>query len=116
RPPCGGVGGAGGWPGGVARARPVGGERGRGWWRITASVLWAALAPAAAGHWPTGAGIARSADWLGIPVAAFAFRTLAPRQRAMVGGGCGAILLLSCAGGALPPFGLWPEAGAVSRV
>jgi len=91
-------------------------EIGRGWWPILAYVLWAAIAPTAVGHWPTGAGIARTADWLLIPVAAFAFRTLAPRQRTIVGVACAAILLLSCAVAALQHFGIWPEPGAFSRL
>ena len=89
-------------------------EVANGWWPILALVCWWLIAPALSGRWPTGAGLARVADWLTIPIAAFAFRALGPRQRTIVGLACGGMLLLTCGIAALQHFGAWPEPAATN--
>jgi O-antigen ligase len=91
-------------------------EVAKGWWPILALLCWWLIAPALSGRWPTGAGLARAADWLTIPIAAFAFRSLEPRQRTIFALACGGMLLLSCGIAALQHFGAWPEPAAFSRL
>ncbi len=104
------------WALGQAGRGPSWPEIGRGWWPNLALVGWCLIAPILVGRWPTGAGLARTADWLGIPIAAFAFRILGPRQRTIFGLACGGMLLLSCGFAALQHFGFWPEPAAFSRL
>lgn len=80
----------------------------RGWWPLLAFVGWAALAPLVAGRWPTGAGLARLADWLAIPVAARASSLLTERNLARLALASGAVFLASCVVAGLQHFGAWP--------
>ncbi|MBF5041294.1 O-antigen ligase family protein [Aggregicoccus sp. 17bor-14] len=76
---------------------------------LLAFLLWALLAPTLAGHPPSGTGVARTLDFLGIPVAALALALLAPAQRRRLALGLGALFLVSCALAALQYYGLWPS-------
>lgn len=81
----------------------------RGGWPLLAFVLWALLAPTLAGHPPSGTGVARTLDLVGIPVAALALAHLGPAQRRRLGWSLAALFLVSCLVAGLQHFGLWPS-------
>lgn len=90
--------GSSGWRGFVAEHLP-----------LLLFLAWALLAPAMAGRWPTGTGVARLADWLAIPVGARALVLVGKKWRERVAIATGATLGLSCALAAMQHFGLWPS-------
>jgi O-antigen ligase len=69
---------------------------------------WAALAPLLAGRPPSGTGLARLADWVGVPVAAAALARLSGAARARLAWGLAGLFLLSCAAAGLQHVGVWP--------
>ncbi len=91
-----------------------------GWARAHAPLIifvgWAVLAPLAAGHAPTGAGLARTLDWLGVAIAAASFAALDERRRAWVGWAATAVLLGSCLAAGLQHFGWWPKEDAFAAL
>ncbi len=93
----------------------VEGERLRAWWPLGLFVAWAIAAPALAGRLPTATGLARIVDWLLIPFAAFAVRSLPTRHRNKIATICALVFLLSCALAAMQNFGLWPSRSAFER-
>jgi O-antigen ligase len=79
------------------------------WKPLLAFVGWALLAPLFLGRVPTGAGVARVVDWLGVPIAAYAFGTVTSTQRIRIAAIAGSVFLVSCALAGLQHFGFWPS-------
>lgn len=79
------------------------------WWPLLAFVTWALLAPTVAGRPPSGTGVARTLDWMAVPIAAVAWKTLDARGRRIVLWTAGATFLVSCAVAGLQHFGVWPK-------
>jgi O-antigen ligase len=79
----------------------------RGWWPLWLFVGWASLAPFLAGRAPSGAGLSRLVEWLGIPVAALTIAHLGRKAvaAAWIGGG---VLVLSSVVAGLQHYGVWP--------
>lgn len=90
-------------------ARPDWRTLAREFWPLPAFLLWALLAPTLAGRPPSGTGVARTLDLLGIPVAAVALARLPPARRRQLGLGLAALFLVSCTLAGLQSFGLWPS-------
>jgi O-antigen ligase len=81
----------------------------RGWAPLVAFLGWALLVPLLAGRPPSGTGVARLLDFVGIPVAAVALGTLSDARRMRLGWVLVAVFLLSCAVAGLQHFGAWPS-------
>jgi O-antigen ligase len=81
----------------------------RQWWPLALFLGWAVGAPALAGRLPTGAGLSRALDWLGVPFAACAVRALPLRHLKAIAVVGAAVFLLSCALAALQHVGAWPS-------
>jgi O-antigen ligase len=77
-------------------------------------LLWALVAPAVLGHrMPTGTGVARLVDWLGVPAAAFGFSRLSMPARRRVLAAAAVTLVLSCVAAGLQHYGAWPSQQAL---
>ncbi|HXN41364.1 MAG TPA: hypothetical protein VN918_06210, partial [Myxococcaceae bacterium] len=79
------------------------------WKPLLAFLAWALLAPLCLGRIPTGAGVARVVDWLGVPIAAYAFGAVNRAQRIWIGVIAGSVFLVSCGLAGLQHYGLWPS-------
>ncbi len=79
---------------------------------LVAFLAWALLAPLLTGHKPSGTGVARLLDFLGIPVAAVAIGHLSEARRVRLAWLVGGVFLLSCAVAGLQHFGVWPPVEA----
>lgn len=55
------------------------------WWPLLAWAFWAIASPLFAGRTPSGTGVARVADWLALPCAAYLWGRLPERPRARLG-------------------------------
>lgn len=77
-------------------------------WPLVVFMAWALVAPLLAGRTPSGTGVARVLDWVGVGVAAVAVGRLAERQRVWLAWGVGGVLVLSCVVAGLQHFGVWP--------
>jgi O-antigen ligase len=95
---------------GVARAEGVT-VRGalRAWVPLVAFLAWSLLVPLLAGHPPSGTGVARLLDFVGIPVAAVAFSHLSDARRVRLAWIVCGVFLVSCAVAGLQHFGVWPS-------
>lgn len=71
-------------------------------------IAWSLVAPTVTGNPPSGAGIARSIDWLTIPFVIRAASELTPKRWAALSIATGLTLLVSSFVAALQHFGLWP--------
>ena len=80
----------------------------RDFWPVGLFVGWALVAPALGGHPPSGTGVARTVDWLAVPIAAVAWARLDRRGRGAVLGAAGAVFVLSCGLAGLQHVGWWP--------
>jgi O-antigen ligase len=83
-----------------------------GFWPVGLFVAWALLAPSVAGHPPSGTEVARTAQWMAVPVAATAWARMNGRARRVVLGAAGLTFVASCAVAGLQHFGVWPPLGA----
>lgn len=81
----------------------------RRWKILLAFVGWALLAPLCVGRVPTGAGVARIFDWVGVPIAAYALGAVTRTQRIWIAAIAGSVFLVSCAVAGLQHFGFWPS-------
>jgi O-antigen ligase len=88
----------------------------RGWWPLGLLLGWALLASTLAGRPPSGSGVARLVDWLGIPAAAWALGTVGARGARLLLWVAGGMLLLSSLVAGLQHFGLWPQPEALSAL
>ncbi len=84
----------------------------RAWWPVGTFVAWSLVAPTAAGHPPSGSGIARTLDWLVLPFAVISWQQTAPQLRALAGKLAAGVMLGSCAVAGFQHFGLWPAEDA----
>ena len=82
------------------------------WWPLGLFVAWALVVPLAAGHPPTGSGVARCLDWLAIPLVAAAGAALSARQWRTLAWITFSTLALSCAAAGFQYAGAWPRAEA----
>jgi hypothetical protein len=80
----------------------------RAWMPLVAFLAWALLVPALSGHPPSGTGVARLLDFVGIPVAAVAIGHLSDARRVHLAWVLGGVFLASCAVAGLQHFGVWP--------
>jgi O-antigen ligase len=80
----------------------------RAWAPLVAFLGWALLAPLLTGHRPSGTGVARLLDFVGIPVAAVALGHLSDARRVRLAWLVGGVFLVSCAVAGLQHFGVWP--------
>jgi O-antigen ligase len=80
----------------------------RAWFPLVAFMTWALLAPTLSGRPPSGTGVARTLDFLGIPVAALAVGSLSEARRVRLAWGLAGVLLLSCFVAGLQHYGIWP--------
>jgi O-antigen ligase len=99
------------WRGGVTARGAL-----RAWAPLGAFLAWALLAPLVAGHPPSGTGVARALDLLGIPVAAVAVGQLSDARRVRLAWVLAGVLLVSCAVAGLQHYGAWPRAEAFSSL
>lgn len=81
----------------------------RRWWPLWSFVAWALLGPLLGARGPSGSGLARVLDWLGVPLAAFAAARMTPRHRRVVMAVAGGVFVLSFAAAGLQSFGVWPR-------
>ncbi|PTL78180.1 O-antigen ligase [Vitiosangium sp. GDMCC 1.1324] len=81
----------------------------RAWAPLVAFLAWALLAPLLSGHPPSGTGVARLLDFVGIPVAAVALGHLSDARRVRLAWVLGGVFLASCAVAGLQHFGVWPS-------
>ncbi len=88
----------------------------RRWWPLAAFVLWGLTVPMLGGNLPTGAGLARVADWLLVPVAAFAVAQVPPAALRRALAAAAVTALLSCAAACLQHYGLWPAEETMERL
>lgn len=86
------------------------------WWPLLAWAFWAIASPLFAGRTPSGTGVARVADWLALPCAAYLWGRLPERFRARLGLIWAAVFVISCAFAGLQSFGLWPTAKLFEHV
>jgi len=86
------------------------------WWPLLAWALWAIASPLLAGRTPSGTGVARVADWLALPCAAYLWARLPDRPRARLGLIWAAVFVISCACAGLQSFGLWPTPALFEHV
>lgn len=84
----------------------------RAWWPVGAFVAWSLLAPLLAGAPPSGSGLARTLDWLALPLAAIAWKQTAPQVQRAVGKLAAVVMLASCAVAGLQHYGAWPAEAA----
>ncbi|QRK07741.1 O-antigen ligase family protein [Archangium violaceum] len=80
----------------------------RAWAPLVAFLAWALLVPTLSGHPPSGTGVARLLDFVGIPVAAVALGQLSDARRVRLAWVLGGVFLVSCAVAGLQHFGVWP--------
>jgi len=85
----------------------------RAWWPLVAFLAWALLVPALSGHRPSGTGVARLLDFVGIPVAAMAIGHLSGARRVRLAWILSGVFLVSCAVAGLQHFGMWPSQEAL---
>ncbi len=84
------------------------------WKGLWAWMLWAFAGPVLIAHrLPTGTGIWRVVDWLGVPAAAFGFARLSAAARRRVLAAAAVTLVLSCVAAGLQHFGRWPSQAAL---
>ena len=83
----------------------------RAWWPLVAFLAWALLVPTLSGHPPSGTGVARLLDFVGIPVAAVAIGHLSDARRVRLAWVLGGVFLVSCVVAGLQHFGMWPSPG-----
>lgn len=88
----------------------------RSWWPLVLLLGWALLASTLAGRPPSGSGLARWVDWLGIPAAAWALGTVGARGARVLLWVAGGVLLLSSFIAGLQHFGIWPEPEALTAL
>jgi O-antigen ligase len=81
----------------------------RHWWLLFAFFGWCAMMPLLGGAVPSGSGMARLADFLLIPAAAVAVRTLDPKALERVAVAAAVALVASVAVAGVQHFGLWPK-------
>ncbi len=84
----------------------------RPWAPLLAFVAWALLAPPLAGRPPSGSGLARTVDWLFVPLVAHALGQASRRTVWALG----VTLGLSCLAAGLQHFGAWPAEEAFSSL
>jgi len=80
----------------------------RRWRWLWAWMAWALVVPLAAGRLPTGTGIARLADWLALPAAAWGFARIPVVLRRRLVAVAAVTLVVSCVCAGLQHYGLWP--------
>ncbi|HSP77740.1 MAG TPA: hypothetical protein VLQ93_04390, partial [Myxococcaceae bacterium] len=80
----------------------------RAWAPLVAFLGWALLVPLLAGRPPSGTGVARLLDFVGIPVAAVALGALSDVRRVRLAWVLVTVFLLSCAVAGLQHHGVWP--------
>jgi O-antigen ligase len=85
----------------------------RAWLPLGAFIAWALLAPTLSGRPPSGTGVARTLDFVGIPVAAVALGCLSEARRVRLAWGLAGVLLLSCVVAGLQHYGAWPSREAL---
>lgn len=86
-----------------------------GWAPLVVFLCWSALGPWLGGNGPSGSGLARVSDWLGLPIAAYAFTRISATQRRTLFVVSAVLLLVSCAAAGLQHFGLWPSQESVLK-
>ncbi len=82
------------------------------WWPVGAFVGWSLLAPTMAGSPPNGSGIARTVDWLVLPVAVSAWQQTAPQVRGLAGKLAALVMVVSCGVAGFQHLGVWPAESA----
>lgn len=80
----------------------------KAWWPLVAFIAWALVAPSLGGNPPDGTGVARTLDWVTIPLAALAVAELDDARRRTLVIAVAVTLTLSCVVAGLQHFGLWP--------
>ncbi len=85
----------------------------RAWLPLVAFIAWALLAPTLSGRPPSGTGVARTLDFLGIPVAALSLGSLSEARRVRLAWVLTGVLLLSCFVAGLQHYGVWPSREAL---
>lgn len=95
------------WASSLRRAPPDLREAALRWWPLWAFVAWTVgVGLLTGGARPTG--VARTLDWLGVPLAAWAFLQLDGRGRRVVAGAAFTVLALSSLAAGLQNHGVWP--------
>jgi len=86
------------------------------WWPLLAWTAWAIASPLLAGRTPSGTGVARVADWLALPCAAYLWGRLPDPSRVRLGLTWAAVFVVSCVCAGLQSFGLWPTPALFEHV
>jgi len=81
----------------------------RAWAPLVAFLAWGLLVPLLSGRPPSGTGVARLLDFVGIPVAAVAIGHLSDARRVRLAWVLGGVFLASCAVAGFQHFGVWPS-------
>ncbi|MFT3706845.1 MAG: O-antigen ligase family protein [Archangium sp.] len=84
----------------------------KAWWPLLAFIVWSLLAPTLGGNPPDGTGVARTLDWVIIPLVAVAVSELTEARRRTLVIAIAATLMLSCFIAGLQHFGFWPAESA----
>jgi O-antigen ligase len=100
---------------GVALAWPLEAQALRPWALLLAFIGAAAVMPVLAGHLPTGTGVARLADWLLVPAAAYAVSRVSGAVLGRIGVALVVTLCVSVLLAALQHFGVWPGPETFAR-
>lgn len=82
------------------------------WWPLLAFIAWSLIAPSLGGNPPDGTGVARTLDWISIPLVALAVSQLDDARRRTLIIGVAVTLTLSCVVAGLQHFGAWPAESA----
>jgi O-antigen ligase len=85
-------------------------------WPLCALLGWGLLASTMAGRPPSGSGLARLLDWVGVPAVAWALGCVGARGGRIVLWLAGSALLVSSLAAGLQHFGLWPQPETVSAL
>jgi O-antigen ligase len=88
----------------------------REWWPLCALLGWGLLASTVAGRPPSGSGLARLLDWVGVPALAWALGRVGARGARTVLWLAGGALLVSSLAAGLQHFGLWPRPETLSAL
>lgn len=81
----------------------------RATWPVLLWLAWALVVPSLAGARPSGSGLARTFDWLAVPLGAAAIGATGARARRGLIWALGVTAGVSCLCAGLQHFGLWPE-------
>lgn len=88
----------------------------KSWWPLLAFIAWSLIAPSLGGNPPDGTGLARTLDWIAIPLAALAVSQLDDTRRRSLIIAVAATLTLSCIVAGLQHFGVWPAESAFAAL